>query len=142
VTSADTIVLSNGIKVRYAGLESVPLSSPWFDICRKKNAYLVYGKRVVITEEPGLSQEGTAVAYVYTPIIVEGGQTKYLFVNAELVRFGYVKVLPVPATIKHKELWQNLWECMELEAKPLKSGIWSGEIDHGEKQTEPSKPSQ
>lgn len=128
VVSVNTIVLADGLKVRYAGLESLAAESPWFEFCRQANAYLVQSKEVWLIKEPSLSEDSTIVAYVYTPIIFEQ-QTKYLFVNAELVRFGFAKALPVPVppTLAHKHLWQSLWDLQEQEAKRAKAGIWSKE---------------
>jgi endonuclease YncB( thermonuclease family) len=126
VVSVNTIVLASGQKVRYAGLESLAAESPWFEFCRQANAYLVQSKKVLLLKEPSLSEEGTVVAYVYTPIIF-AQQTKYLFVNAELVRFGFAKALPVPQTLFHKHLWQSLWDLQEQEAKRARLLIWSKE---------------
>lgn len=126
VVSVNTIVLADGNKVRYAGLESLAAESPGFEFCRQANAYLVQSKEVWLIKEPSLTQDGTIVAYVYTPIIVEQ-QTKYLFVNAELVRFGFASVSPMPPKLKHKHLWQSLWDLQEQEAKRAKLGIWSKE---------------
>jgi endonuclease YncB( thermonuclease family) len=124
VLSADTVVLQDGTQVRYAGLEPPPKDSPWFPFCRDANAYLVSEKTVWIVPEPMLSQGTTVVAYVYTPIKV-GKDWKYLFVNAEMARFGFAKVLPVPEDCQHKDLWQSLWDLQEGEAKPSRRGIWS-----------------
>jgi endonuclease YncB( thermonuclease family) len=125
VISADTIILSNGKKIRYAGLTAPPKESTWFKLCKEANAYLVLNKTVQLTTEVDLSKDGIILAYLYTPVFV-GKETKYLFVNAEMVRFGFAQALPVPPECKKKELWQTLWNLQEQEAKPLKKGIWSG----------------
>jgi endonuclease YncB( thermonuclease family) len=65
------------------------------------------------------------VAYVYTPVQVEE-KVRYLFVNAELARFGLARVHPIHGC-RHKDLWQSLWDLQEQEAKPNKRGVWSKE---------------
>jgi hypothetical protein len=124
VISADTVILSDGTHVQYAGLEGPSENSLWFHFCRGANAYLVQDKTVELIPELTLSTDGIIVAYVYTPIIVGKG-LQYLFVNADMVKYGFAKALPLPLNCQHKELWQSLWELQEHEAKPLKQGIWS-----------------
>ena len=126
VISGNTIVLSNGTKVQYAGLELQRKDHPSFTACRQANAYLVLNKTVHLVEEPLLSFEDVVVAYVYTPLIIKE-ETKYLFVNGELVRFGYAKVMPVEDKCQKQELWQSLLNFQEQEAKPQKLNLWSEE---------------
>jgi endonuclease YncB( thermonuclease family) len=52
-------------------------------------------------------------------------KTRYLFVNAELARFGLAEVHPI-AGCRHIDLWQSVSNLQEQEAKPNKKGIWSG----------------
>ena len=91
VISADTVVLSDGRKIHYAGLEAPEKNSPMFDFCRDANTYLVQDKPVQLTLEqnPGNPSEvakdanvsnETVFAYIYTPIRV-GEETKFLFVH-------------------------------------------------------------
>ena len=125
VLSADTIVLSDGSQVRYAGLTSPASTSPWHQFCREANAYLVQDKPVKITVEPAISKPDHLVGYVYTPVIV-GKQTKYLFVNAELIRYGFALARPVPEQCRHPKLWRSLWQLQETEVRSQRRGIWSG----------------
>ncbi len=125
VVSADTIILSDGSKLRYAGLEVPASDNPWFAFARDANVYLVQEKTVQVIVEPNLAQSGITVGYVYTPVLIDK-EVKYLFVNAEMARFGFAKVLPIPEKCQYKELWQSLWKLQEEEAKPFKRGIWSG----------------
>lgn len=124
VISADTIILSNGQTVRYAGVTAPEKDSVWFEYTRIANAYLVQNHKVQLVEEPDLSNGDVVHAYVYTPI-QDGEKERQLFVNAELIKFGYAKTKPLPANAKHKELWQNLIDLEENEAKPYQLGIWS-----------------
>ncbi|MBI4739756.1 MAG: hypothetical protein HY808_15755 [Nitrospirae bacterium] len=140
VLSADMVVLADGTKVRYAGSES-PLDGPWFAFSRDANAYLVQDKTVVCIVEPNLAQDEVVVAYLYTPILVDQ-ETKYLFVNAELIKFGFAKALPPPKNLKHPELWQNLWDLQEEQAKPRQRGIWSGKPPYAKNRTNPADKAQ
>lgn len=124
VISADTVILSDGTKLRYAGLTAPQPQSHWFDDCRDANIYLVQDKTVEVVLEPELAQNGVALAYLYTPVIV-GDKTQYLFVNAEIARFGFAYAQSVPKQCQHPALWQNIWNLQENEAKPLARGIWS-----------------
>jgi endonuclease YncB( thermonuclease family) len=125
VVYADTVILNDGTHVQYAGLEGPSESNLWFHFCRDANAYLVQDRTVELIPELTLSPDGIIVAYVYIPILV-GKETQYLFVNAEMVKYGFAKALPLPSNCHHKELWQSLWDLQEQEAKTWKQGIWSG----------------
>ena len=128
VVSGDTVILDDGRKICYAGVAAPEKSSPemghWFEFCKGKNAYLVQNKSVKLVFEDGKGKDGATPAYVYSPVIVDK-KTLYLFVNAEMVRFGYAKALPVPKQCLHKDLWQAIWNLQETEAKPMSIGIWA-----------------
>ena len=125
VISADTILLDNDQKVHYAALECPEKNTPLWEYARQANAYLVEGKSVEILPEKKLF-DGTLEAYIYTPVLVDK-QKKYLFVNAEMVRFGFARVKPVAENAREKGLWENLWKLQEQEARPSKRGIWARE---------------
>ncbi len=125
VLSGDRVVLRDGRVIRYAGLQGPAPGDPWHDLARGANAYLVQDKVVELRIEPDIpGEEGEIVAFVYTPVS-EGGKTRYLFVNAELVRFGLARATPIPEKAVHQVLWQNLLDLQEKEAKPLKRGMWA-----------------
>ncbi len=136
VVSVDTVVLSDGTTIRYAGLEGPPQESPWFEVCREANAYLVLNKKVELVVESGPSQGIGTHAYVYTPVVVDKKE-KYLFVNAELAKFGLARVLPVPGSCQHKEHWQGLWNLQDQVAKPLKLGMWESDVPRGKEKKGP-----
>jgi endonuclease YncB( thermonuclease family) len=125
VIAADCVVLSDHTKVYYAGLCAPESESPWFTFCQEANVFLVDQKKVKIVVEPGDARSEGMAAYVYTPILV-GDEMQYLFVNAEMAKFGFAKVPPVPPSAQYPERWQMLWNLQEQEAKPWKQGIWSG----------------
>ena len=125
VLSADTIVLDDGRQVCYAGMTAPAANAPWHRFSREANAYLVLNKVVKITVERQTSNPDRIIGYVYTPVIV-GKQTKYLFVNLELVRFGLALAKPMPQSCQHPKLWQSLWQLQETKVRPQGRGIWSG----------------
>lgn len=117
VVSADTVILSDGTRVRYAGVVGPEPGSEFAEFARQQNAYLVENKVVRLVTEPALSTSETTVAYLYTPILVENRE-KYLFVNAELLRFGLVKAVPVPDDCRERKLWESLWAIADQEEMP------------------------
>ncbi len=125
VISADTILLDNGMKVHYAALECPEDNTSLWEQARQANAYLVEGKSIEMIPEQNIL-ESVQEAYIYTPVLVDK-QKKYLFVNAEMVRFGFARVKPVAENAREKGLWENLWKLQEQEARPSKRGIWARE---------------
>ena len=127
VISADTVILNNGKQLKYAGVEAPPKDNPWFEAARAANEFLVLNHKVTLIKEPSLSTDQQITAYVYTPIQDEKSQ-KQLFVNAELVRFGYARAAKNKQGISNLKLWKNLQDVEEKEAKFHKIGIWSNQI--------------
>ena len=123
ILSGTTVRLDDGRTVQYAGLESPAAGQPQADLSHDANQYLVWNKSVQLVIEPQMSPGDPLVAYVYTPVIV-GTETKYLFVNAELARFGFARVLPLQEHCTHPDLWRSLLDLQEQEAKPGKLGLW------------------
>ena len=123
VLSADTIMLNDGTKVRYAGVVSPQPKDDWFEACRVANEFLVLNHKVSLVKEPKLSNDNIVTAYVYTPIN-DKDKTKQLFVNAEMLKFGYGKCTENSDGFEKKALWNNLKQ-MEEEAKQYQVGVWS-----------------
>ena len=125
VISGDTVILNDGQKVHYAGLEAPGKEEEnWHEYSKKANEYLIKNKSVFLTEETNLSTNEIKEAFVYTQVIV-GKETKYLLVNAEMARYGLCKVIKIKAEVKNKNIWESLWNLQEKEAKINKRGIWS-----------------
>ena len=132
VISGDTVILSNGKKVHYAGLLAPEKEDEkWHGHSQRANEYLVKNKSVFLTEESNLSTDETIEAFVYTPVMI-GNETKYLFVNAEMARYGFCKVTEINAKAKNKQIWKSLWDLQEMEAKKAKRGIWAKELKGNE----------
>lgn len=110
VIDGDTIVLANGIHVRYIGIDTPESDESGYKEATEANRELVEGKKVRLeydverkekTNEWKLKIYGPprTLAYVY----VDG-----IFVNAWLVENGYARASPYPPNVKYKELFQEL----------------------------------
>ena len=95
VVDGDTIVLSNGERLRYIGVDTPETKHPKKGLqCYGKeasafNKKLVEGKKVKLEfDVQQKDRYGRLLAYVY----LEDGT----FVNAELLRKGYAQVMTIP----------------------------------------------
>ena len=124
VIDGDTIELSNGVRIRYIGVDTPELRRHihgyWVyrpqrlaEEAMAFNQQLVEGKRVRLEyDEERTDQYHRELAYVFV------GD---LFVNAELIRSGYARVFPLPPNLKYSSLFLKLQE----QAKDQQKGIWS-----------------
>jgi micrococcal nuclease len=123
VLDGDTIIISGGEKVRYAGLNAPESRHPdkLPEYCGeqafKANRRLVAGKTVRLEFEARRRDlYGRLLAYVY----VDG-----LFVNAELIRQGYAQV----STYKDNQRYHEEFERLQQSAIALRRGLWGGCVD-------------
>jgi micrococcal nuclease len=121
VVDGDTIVLRSGERVRYIGMdtpESVKPGTPvqcYAERASRENARLVEGRRVRLRfDAERRDRYGRTLAYVYR---ARDG----LFVNAELVRRGYARVLTIPPNVEHAGLFRRL----AARAHTAGRGLWS-----------------
>ncbi len=119
VIDGDTVVLSNGERVRYIGMDTPELYHPRKPVqfyareAMEFNRRLVEGKRVRLEFDlERRDKYGRLLAYVYLP---DG-----TFVNAELVRQGYAQLLTFPPNVKHVDLFRKL----QTEAREANRGLW------------------
>lgn len=120
VVDGDTIVISGGEKVRYAGLNTPETHHPdkLPEYCGREaseaNRRLVAGKTVRLEyDERQRDKYGRLLAYVY----VDG-----LFVNAELIRQGYAQVSTYKDTQRHHKEFERL----QRQAIAARRGLWGG----------------
>lgn len=127
VLAVNQVRLSDGTLVTYAGLESPPPGSEMFEESRRANADLVLGKTVslVVSRVGRSEEEGEPVeAFVYSPVIADD-KTRQLFVNRELVLYGYARAIEsVPTDAHELELWSDL-EAAARTAKEEGVGLWA-----------------
>ena len=119
VVDGDTVVLSSGERIRYIGMDTPELHHPRKPVeaygreAMEFNRRLVEGKKVRLEfDVERHDRYGRVLAYVYLP---EG-----TFVNAELVRQGYARLLTIPPNVKYADLFVKL----QKEAKEARRGLW------------------
>lgn len=120
VSDGDTVVLIDGRRVRYIGIDTPELHHPTKPVqyyareAAEFNRQLVEGKPVRL--EFDIEQKdkyGRTLAYLYLP---DG-----TFVNAELVRQGYAQTLTIPPNVRHADQFKEL----QKEARMARRGLWN-----------------
>ncbi len=115
VIDGDTIVLENGERVRYIGIDTPEISqNECFALeAKKKNEELVLGKRVRLEKDVSERDKyGRLLRYVYVGEI---------FVNDYLVRNGYAYAVTYPPDVKYSERFLQA----QREARENKRGLWA-----------------
>ena len=114
VIDGDTIVLENGEKVRYIGIDTPETKHPSKPIAyygkeaTEANRRLVENKTVRLEfDAQERDRYGRLLAYVYVDTI---------FVNAKLVKQGYAKVSTYPPNVKYQDIF------LKLEREARKEG--------------------
>jgi micrococcal nuclease len=128
VADGDTIVLTNGERVRYAGINSPEVAhdgepgEPYGDEARTFNQELVLGRWLNLElAEESRDHYGRLLAYVF----LEDGT----FVNGELVQQGYAHLIRRQSQVRYWERLLNL----QRQALKEKKGIWSLAVTKPEK---------
>jgi len=119
VIDGDTVVLANGQKVRYIGINSPELArdghkaEPYGNAAKRFNASLVDRKSIRLGfDKERNDQYGRLLAYIF---LKDG-----TFVNAEILSNGYAYLLVHRPNIKHhSEMLQS-----QRAAMSAKKGIW------------------
>lgn len=113
VVDGDTILLENGTKVRYIGLNTPERDRPFYEEAKEANRKLVEGREVRLElDAVEIDQYGRTLAYVFV------GDT---FVNLELLRQGYANAYTVPPNVKYEGLFREA----EREAREAGRGLWA-----------------
>ena len=123
VLDGDTIVISGGQKVRYAGLNTPESHHPdkLPEYCSREafeaNRRLVAGQSVRLEYDARRRDRyGRLLAYVYV---------NSLFVNAELIRQGFAQV----STYKENQRYHQEFEHLQQQAIAGRRGLWGGCVD-------------
>lgn len=132
VVDGDTIVLSDGIHVRYRGIDTpetrrfVKDAAPLAEEAKVRNAQLVSGKRVrLVPASNPLDMYGRLLADVYVPNEETGDE---VWVQEALVREGLARAATGPNPVSVPE---EIREC-EAVAKKDGAGIWGIKYDTSE----------
>jgi micrococcal nuclease len=126
VIDGDTILLSNGERLRYIGIDTPETKHPLRKVeylgreAYLLNKKLVEGKNIRIEfDVEKRDRYGRLLGYVYVGDI---------FVNAYLVKNGYAQVYTVPPNVKYSEFFLKL----QKEARENKRGLWKREEEKKE----------
>jgi micrococcal nuclease len=113
VIDGDTIVLEDGTKIRYIGLNTPERDRPFYEEATEANRKLVENKEIRLEfDAVEIDRYGRTLAYVFE------GET---FVNLELLRQGYANAFTVPPNVKYEELFRET----EQEARETGRGLWA-----------------
>ena len=134
VDDGDTIVLTDGRRVRYIGINSPEVESKYSkaeqygDEASELNRELVYLKKVRIEFDiEKYDQYGRLLAYVFLP---DG-----TFINNAIITAGYAYCLPKKPNVKYEELFLK----SQQNAMLLNNGIWQNPNDDSGEYTGNSK---
>ena len=113
VYDGDTVLLSDGRKIRYIGVNSPEWFEPFYLKAKRLNESLVMGKDVRLEfGEERVDKYGRLLAYLYV-----GDQ----MINAKLIEEGLAHAFFIPPNRKHNALLLKL----QTDARERKVGIWS-----------------
>ncbi len=122
VIDGDTVVLTDGRRLRYIGIDTPELRHPnkkvreMAEIAKQVNNKLVKGKELTLEYDVEKKDKyGRLLAYVY---LKDG-----TFVNAELLKEGCALMMTIPPNVRHSDLFRKL----QKEARESKCGLWSDE---------------
>ena len=119
VIDGDTIILTNGEKVRYVGIDTPERGQCWYRQAKELNRKLVSGKKVRLElDKSNRDRYQRLLRYVY--VTDKNGVEK--FVNLELVKAGLARAKEYKPDIKYN---LRLKEA-ENYAKLNKLGLWGG----------------
>lgn len=114
VIDGDTIELTNGLRLRYIGINAPEKDQPYFQAALEFNRSLVGGKTVQLEYDiQKQDRNGRTLAYVF----VDG-----VLVNDALVRQGFA----VSQTIQPDVLYQDMFVAAQKEARESCRGLWEG----------------
>ncbi len=117
VIDGDTIVLQDGTKIRYIGMDTPERGMPLFEEAKKANADLVQNKEIrLVYDVERKDRYGRTLAYVHVNTDIGN-----IFVNAYLVREGYAKVATYPPNVKYVDVFKKL----QKQAQENKVGLWA-----------------
>jgi micrococcal nuclease len=121
VVDGDTIVLEDGTKVRYIGINTPERDRPFYEEATDANRKLVEDREVRLEfDTVQIDQYGRTLAYVFVRGSTSSSQGE-TFVNLELLRQGYANAFTVPPNVKYEELFRDT----EREAREAGRGLWA-----------------
>ena len=123
VTDGDTIVLTNGEKVRYTSIDTPERGDCWYRQAKRMNQDLVSGREIKLEQDiSNRDKYERLLRYIYVDNKREGEENKIQFVNMELVKAGLARVKEYKPDLEYLEEL----ELAESYAKQNKIGLWGG----------------
>ncbi|MBD3263102.1 hypothetical protein GF374_01855 [Candidatus Woesearchaeota archaeon] len=113
IVDGDTLVLTNGKKVRLIGIDTPEKSYEYYSEAGDYLGSLTLNKTLYLEQD--VSETGKYGRYLYYLY------TDDLFVNAEMVSSGYAESYPYEPDTKHS----FLFDCLETHAKEKNLVIWT-----------------
>jgi len=125
IIDGDTIVLENGEKVRYIGIDTPELHHPKKEVeCFAKEAYeenkkIVLGKRIFLKKDVSEKDRyNRLLRYVFLDEKMSTDEAS--FINLYLVKNGFAFAASFPPDIKYNSLFLNA----QKEAREKNLGLW------------------
>ena len=119
VIDGDTVILNNGEKIRYIGMDTPERGQCWYRGATDFNRRLVEGKKVRLEiDKSNRDRYQRLLRYVY--VVDKNGRKK--FVNLELVKAGLARAKEYKPDV---EQYTKLKEAEKI-AQQKKLGLWGG----------------
>ncbi len=120
VIDGDTIILTNGEKVRYVGIDTPERGQCWYRQAKEFNRKLVSGKKIRLErDKSNRDRYQRLLRYVY---VQNSPEEKEIFVNLELVKAGLARAKEYKPDTKYA----SILEQAESYARTNKVGLWGG----------------
>ncbi|MCB9422418.1 MAG: thermonuclease family protein [Ardenticatenaceae bacterium] len=117
IIDGDTIdVLIEGVsyRVRYIGVDTPERDEPFYNEATQANEQLVDGQELILVQDVSETDRyGRLLRYVYL--------TDGTFVNAELLRQGYARLVTFPPDVAY----QNQFQQLQTAAREANRGLWA-----------------
>ena len=119
VEDGDTIVLQDGRRVRYIGINTPEIAhadtpaEPYADAAKDFNRKLILNKRIrLVFDTEQFDRYGRTLAYVFL--------SDSTFVNAELIKYGYAFFVPRKPNVRYDQIFLKT----QREAMTAGEGMW------------------
>jgi micrococcal nuclease len=121
IIDGDTIILTNGEKVRYTSIDTPERGQCWYRQAKEMNRDLVSGREIMLEQDvSNRDKYERLLRYIY---VGEKNDTeRIIFVNMELVKAGLARVKEYKPDLEYLEGLEKA----EDYAKENKIGLWGG----------------
>jgi micrococcal nuclease len=124
IIDGDTIILTNGEKVRYTSIDTPERGQCWYRQAKQMNQDLVSGKEIMLERDVSDKDKyKRLLRYIYIENEIKNEKRDGMrFVNMELVGAGLARVKEYKPDLKYLEEL----EAVENYARENKIGLWGG----------------